>query len=433
MKLYYYGAASISIETKKGKTILCDPWFDTPAFLGSWVPFPKPSFDFNKQVDYIYISHVHSDHLDLATLSKFRKDIGILIYDFKSIFLYKKLESLGFTNIFKLKNGEEFKVDDDTTVKIYGPTELHASLAKQDVIDTSLLVKDSENTILNFNDNIYELRSEVLQQIKKENPKIDLLCHGYTSASSYPQCTVSLSKEEMISEKDRVNQYCLERSEKLINFVNPSAFMPFAGFYMLCGRLSHLNYKKANLHPFEALKFYEKNMPNLVKHRKCLVLNNGESYCLKTKKESKPYQHYTDDELNMFIKNNREIKFPYEKTEAVSSIEDFSQLFDACYNRMEKHRKQFNFSSDTIVAIKLPQNYYLLLSFDGSGHSITSEFSLSSGFIMMEMDYRLLKQLLEGPRYAHWDNADHGSHISYHKVPNIYEKGIYHLMCYFHK
>jgi len=99
---------------------------------------------------------------------------------------------------------------------------------------------------------------------------------------------------------------------------------------------------------------------------------------------------------------------------------------------MEKHRKQFKFSSDTIVAIKLPQNHYLLLSFDGSGYSITSQFSLLTGFVMMEMDYRLLKRLLEGPRYAHWDNADHGSHINYSKVPNIYEKGIYHLMCYFH-
>jgi UDP-MurNAc hydroxylase len=432
MKVQYHGAASIIIHTKQNTKILCDPWFDTPAFLGSWVPFPRPIFDFDQPIDYIYISHVHSDHLDLATLSRFNKDTAVLIYDFESAFLYKKLKSLGFTKVFKLKNGEDFRIDDDTVVKIYGPTELHASLAKQDVIDTSLLVKDDENTVLNFNDNIYELRSEVLQKIKEENPKIDLLCHGYTSASSYPQCTVSLSEEEMATEKDRVNQYCLERSERLINYVNPDVFMPFAGFYMLCGKLSHLNHKKANLHPFEALRFYEKNMPNLLKDRKCLVLNNGESYCLRTKTQSKPYQHYTSDELNSFIEEIKDINFPYEEFEIPSRVEDFLCLFDGCYDRMEKHRKQFKFSSDTIVAIKLPQNHYLLLSFDGSGYSITSQFSLLTGFVMMEMDYRLLKRLLEGPRYAHWDNADHGSHINYSKVPNIYEKGIYHLMCYFH-
>jgi len=432
MKLHYYGAASISIETTSGKTILCDPWFDTPAFLGSWVPFPKPNFDFSRQVDYIYISHIHSDHLDPATLSKFNKDTAILIYDFKSAFLYNKLKSMGFTKVFRLKNGEEFKLDENTVAKIYGPTELHASLAKQDVIDTSLLIKDDEYTVLNFNDNIYELRSEVLQQIKQENPKIDLLCHGYTSASSYPQCTVSLSEEDMCNEKERVNQYCLERSEKLINFINPSVFMPFAGFYMLCGSLSHLNHKKANLHPFEALKFYEQNMPDLIKDRKCLILNNGEFYCLKTKKQSKEYQHYTDNELNTFIKNNIDIKFPYEESETTPNVEDLLHLFDGCYNRMEKHRKQFNFSSNTIVVIKLPQNHFLLVPFDGSGYLITKEFNLSSGFVMMEMDFRLLVNLLKGPRYAHWDNADHGSHISYSKIPNIYEKGIYHLMCFFH-
>ncbi len=432
MKLCYYGAASISIETKKGKIILCDPWFDTPAFLGSWVPFPNPTYDFDKQVDYIYISHIHSDHLDLVTLSRFNKETVILIYDFKSAFLYSKLKSLGFTKIFRLKNGEEFKIDDNTVVKIYGPTELHDSLAKQDVIDTSLLIKDDENVVLNFNDNIYELRSEVLKKIKEENPKINLLCHGYTSASSYPQCTISLSEKEMAIEKDRVNQYCLKRSEKLINFVNPDTFMPFAGFYMLCGRLSHLNHKKANLHPFEALKFYEQNMPTLVRDRKCLILNNGESYCLKTKKQSRPYQHYTSDELNAFIESNRGVKFPYEEFETILDVEEFLHLFDECYSRMEKHRKQFNFSSNTVVVIALPQNHYLILSFNGSGYRITSDFNLSTGFITMEMDYRLLKSLLKGPRYAHWDNADHGSHISYRKVPNIYEKGIYHLMCYFH-
>ena len=432
MKLHYYGAASISIETTSGKIILCDPWFDTPAFLGSWVPFPKPNFDFSRQVDYIYISHIHSDHLDPATLSKFNKDTAILIYDFKSAFLYNKLKSMGFTKVFRLKNGEEFKLDESTVAKIYGPTELHTSLAKQDVIDTSLLIKDDEYTVLNFNDNIYELRSEVLQKIKQENPKIDLLCHGYTSASSYPQCTVSLSEEDMCNEKERVNQYCLERSEKLINFINPSVFMPFAGFYMLCGNLSHLNHKKANLHPFEALKFYEQNMPDLIKDRKCLILNNGEFYCLKTKKQSKEYQHYTDDELNTFIKNNIDIKFPYEESETTPNVEDLLHLFDGCYSRMEKHRKQFNFSSNTIVVIKLPQNHFLLIPFDGSGYLITKEFNLSTGFVMMEMDFRLLEGLLKGPRYAHWDNADHGSHISYSKIPNIYEKGIYHLMCFFH-
>lgn len=432
MKLHYHGGASISLETASGKTILCDPWFDTPAFLGSWIPFPKPNFDFAKRIDYIYISHIHSDHLDLATLSKFKNDVTILIYDFESGFLHSKLKSLGFKKIFRLKNGEEFKIDQNTVAKIYGPTKLHPSLAKQDVIDTSLLIKDHEFTVLNFNDNIYELRSEVLQKIKQENTKIDLLCHGYTSASSYPQCTVSLSEEDMRSEKDRVNQYCLERSEKLVRFVDPDVFMPFAGFYMLCGSLSHLNHRKANLHPFEALKFYEQNMPNLLKDRKCLVLNNEEFYCLKNKKCSRIYQHYTQDELNAFIEKNANIKFPHEQREAVPNVEDFLHLLDGCYNRMEKHRKMFKFSSNTTIAIKLPQNHFLLISLDGSGYSVTKKFNLSSGFIMMEMDFRLLENLLKGPRYAHWDNADHGSHISYHKIPNIYEKGIYHLMCYFH-
>ena len=435
MKLHYYGAASIAIDTVKGKRILCDPWFDTPAFLGSWIPFPKPIFDYNEQIDFIYISHAHSDHLDIKTLSKLSKEISILIYDFENAFLYNRIKLLGFKKIHRLKNGEEFRIDEDTIVKIYGPTEIHSSLAKQDVIDTSLLIKDDQHVVLNFNDNLYELRNEVLQKIKSENPKIDLLCHGYTSASSYPQCTISLSDNEMTKERDRVNQHCLERSRKLIEFLDPEVFMPFAGFYVLCGKLSSLNSKKANLHPFEALGSYEQKMSNILENRKCLVLNNNESYCLSTKKESNPYRHYTEEDLRLFIEENKEIKFPYELFDRIPNSQDILCLVDNCYKRMESHRKKFNFSSETIVFIKLPENLYLSLSFNGKGYSTIKDDQLSfnTGFIMMELDYRLLEMLLKGPRSAHWDNADHGSHIKYYKKPNTYERGIYHLMCYFHR
>lgn len=154
MELEFLGAASILFKTKNNIKILCDPWFESPAFLGSWLPFPKPHFDYSRKIDFIYISHIHSDHLDLKTLSKLDKNITIVIYKFKSTFLFNKIKSLGFKNVLQLNNGEEFRVDKDTIIKIYGPTELHPSLAKQDVIDTSLLIKDDQHTVLNFNDNI---------------------------------------------------------------------------------------------------------------------------------------------------------------------------------------------------------------------------------------------------------------------------------------
>lgn len=41
-------------------------------------------------------------------------------------------------------------------------------------------------------------------------------------------------------------------------------------------------------------------------------------------------------------------------------------------------------------------------------------------------------KLLMGPRYAHWNNAEIGSHLKFFRKPNIFEKNVYGSMVYFH-
>ena len=53
-------------------------------------------------------------------------------------------------------------------------------------------------------------------------------------------------------------------------------------------------------------------------------------------------------------------------------------------------------------------------------------------FVLYKTDPRLLKWLLMGPRYAHWNNAEIGSHINFFRYPNIFERNVYASMCYFH-
>ena len=44
----------------------------------------------------------------------------------------------------------------------------------------------------------------------------------------------------------------------------------------------------------------------------------------------------------------------------------------------------------------------------------------------------LLKNILLGPRNAHWNNAEIGSHIKFTRKPNVFERNIYDSMCFFH-
>ena len=44
----------------------------------------------------------------------------------------------------------------------------------------------------------------------------------------------------------------------------------------------------------------------------------------------------------------------------------------------------------------------------------------------------LLKKILMGPRHAHWNNAEIGSHILYYRSPNVFERNLHLSLCYFH-
>ena len=57
---------------------------------------------------------------------------------------------------------------------------------------------------------------------------------------------------------------------------------------------------------------------------------------------------------------------------------------------------------------------------------------ITEKFVLYKVDPRLLKLLLNGPRYAHWNNAEIGSHLNIIRNPNIFERQVYGSMNYFH-
>ena len=69
MKMTFLQSSSVVLEHKETK-ILTDPWLVDGELYGSWAHYPpselKPE-DFN-DVDYIYLSHIHQDHLIASML-----------------------------------------------------------------------------------------------------------------------------------------------------------------------------------------------------------------------------------------------------------------------------------------------------------------------------------------------------------------------------
>ena len=114
MKVTQLNSASILIEDDSEDSkvkILCDPWLEGEEYIGSWAIYQP--YDFKPEnfsdVDFIYVSHIHSDHVSTKTLSKLNKNIPILIHNFTEKFLKNKIERLGFKTI-ELEHGIRIKI-----------------------------------------------------------------------------------------------------------------------------------------------------------------------------------------------------------------------------------------------------------------------------------------------------------------------------------
>ena len=91
-------------------TIVCDPWVGK-ATQTAWNSYPIHSNGgmlLNKiSPNFIYISHLHCDHLDPITLSKYKnKNVKIIIKRFKIPTLKNRILNLGFKNIFECEPGK---------------------------------------------------------------------------------------------------------------------------------------------------------------------------------------------------------------------------------------------------------------------------------------------------------------------------------------
>ena len=83
--------------------------------------------------------------------------------------------------------------------------------------------------------------------------------------------------------------------------------------------------------------------------------------------------------------------------------------------------------------IYLSDDDVVKFSFDGKIFDIFKIDKIEDkSYIYFKMNQKLLKRILMGPKYGHWNLAEGGSHIRFYREPDIYERGIHYCMNYFH-
>ena len=413
IKVTYYYSACVAITTPD-VSILCDPWFTDGIYDGSWYQYPKIKnpIELIGKHDIIYVSHIHPDHYDpkfLREYLEFYPNAKIYTHEF---ILKRKLLADGFKD-FLLSQCEWL---------IKGSTK--ALIIKNDTgsisdIDTALVVKYKDHAVVNMNDNAYY--QPQIDAIKEFAPKIDIALLGHTGAGPYPQTyykDIDILEEKAEAKK----QEFFDRYKKMAGALDAKINIPFAGQYILGGKLSHLNKYRGVSDAVEMLPLD----PN------ALVLEQGASVDTKT-----------------FVPTAERVKLFDEQhmtAYASSIVEPMDYMRDFKYlppDKIQWGRLLGKAAKNAMEKSEFNGKYCIYIKFVDKCYEINLE-TKEAGFIpkdkiggrayrlpysIIEIDYRYLFGLLTG--IYHWNNAEVGSQYMTTRAPDMFNREVQRFLNFF--
>jgi UDP-MurNAc hydroxylase len=237
MRATSIGHAGILIDTVGG-SILCDPWF-MPAFFGSWFVFPRNDqlpaelLERIEHPDYLYVSHLHADHLDVPWLGEHvSREATVLLPGYPTRELERALRSLGFTRFARTRDGEELDLGGGLKVAIHVET----SITDGPGGDSALVVDDGTAVLVDQND----CRTTDLAALRRHGD-VDLHWLQYSGAIWYPM-VYDEPPQRMRELVDAKVDSQLTRAMRYVEAIGAGAVVPSAGPpVFLDPELFHLN------------------------------------------------------------------------------------------------------------------------------------------------------------------------------------------------
>lgn len=219
--------------------ILHDPWFTEGIYDGSWFHYPQVEDPIRSigEVDLIYVSHIHPDHYDSAFLNRYFAVYGekeILIGDHSPNHLAGKMRADGL----KATVLSSPRTIGNTSIMI----QPHKTGSVAD-IDTFIVVKYFDGSrlhcVANVNDIVFD--EEMISTVKVAAGQPDILLCGYTGAGPYPQTYFDADDPALVREAEKKKQDFFKRYMRLTRAIDAKVNLPFAGKYILGGKLVGLN------------------------------------------------------------------------------------------------------------------------------------------------------------------------------------------------
>jgi len=419
--------------------VLTDPWLTDGEYYGSWYhypPFEEKSLK-DLEYDYIYVSHIHPDHLSEKTFKALPLNKPVLVHKYDSKFVKRKLEMLGFV-VIECDNGIPFEFGNGGSITIYAADNCNPEICGKFMgcgivetkfgstqIDSLALFKMDENVILNTNDCPYELAAQTIKANKLDQLKIDLLLVGYAGAGPYPQCFEFDTEEEKITAAKAKEQQSLKQAIEYIKLLRPICFAPFAGTYVLGSRLASLTDYRGVPSVSYATQFLTEAVADISKG---IHLEKFDSYDCQSETLAQSDNKFSLSR-EQYTKEISKKPLDYDGDKWVDS--ELGDLIVSAYKRFKSKAEEIDFKSDTKLVIR-SEKIAFQLSVDSTAEEIPLDKELMGPYVRIDVDHNLLHRLLRGPRYAHWNNAEIGSHLKFLRKPNSFERGLYHCMCFLH-
>lgn len=430
MRVTFYKSAGVLLESG-GSRLLCDPWLKDGAYYGAWAHVPPCDVTPAEigPLDGIYITHIHPDHYHEDTLRGFPRTVPVYIHRYAFSYLADTIRGMGF-KVCELVNGETAKLG-GLSLTIYAADNCDPSVCGQFFgcdarvgaerpgsvqIDSLAVISDGQHTVLNVNDCPYDLVAPAAEAIRQRCGRPDLLLVNYVGAGPFPQCMTSLSRTEKIEAGARKREQFLKQAERYVALFQPKAFMPFAGTYTLAGKLARLNQYRGVPTMREAACELAKRCES-----KVVCLDTRQTYDCATGEVVGNANPWTPEQIADYEAYLVGRPLDYEQ-EVVPPPYRLASQVRIAGERFRKRCEQLGYASETRVYVAMDDYMaYRLPMGDVQGRMVRlDEARRSTPHVILSCDPRLLMWLLTGK--AHWQDASVGSHLSFERRPDVFDR-----------
>jgi|688.fasta_scaffold268157_1 UDP-MurNAc hydroxylase len=410
VKMIY--AACVVIKTPD-LTILCDPWFTDGIYDGSWFLYPTHDNPLSVigDCDVVYISHIHPDHYDPTFLRQYFAEFGskpFIIAERTPNYLASKLRQ-DFKNaeliMGKFSRG-------NTNANVY-PHETGSINEIDSALEVELEYSNKCHRIINLNDCVYD--KDFLNKIRNKK-NYDICLAAYTAAGSYPQTYFSVDDPTLEIESEKKKKKMLDRYLDTTKIIGAQVNIPFAGQYVLGGRLTKLNRFRGVVDATEVLNLEPQSV---VLEEYGGTIDTDHLIAIHGRCTA-----HSDLQLEARLNEIADRKMDYELDSYPEP--EYEQIYDALTLSEINARKKSECTEDHFFVFVFDDELNLVVNVNQSGAGGVRKISCASEVGEPRSEIYIDRRYLFGllTKQFHWNNAEVGSQYETRRIPNKFDRAV---------